>query len=108
MTNRPPVSVRLLPYFDPYVVAVARPSHYLLPEGHKARVYRAQGWISPVVLVDGGMAGVWEYDRQQSGVVVKVEMFAPPPARIKQGIEAEAEQLGDFWETKVELAFTQR
>lgn len=98
-----PQTVRLLPHFDPYVVAVARHSEYLLPAAHRARVYRPQGWISPVVLVDGRLAGVWEYDRQRSQLAVKVELFAPAAGRVRQAIEAEAERLGTFLEAEVQL-----
>lgn len=52
--------VRLLPGFDPYVVGALRQLDHLLPApGLKARVSRASGWISPV-LVDGGrIVGTW-------------------------------------------------
>jgi hypothetical protein len=46
----------------------------ILAETHKKRVYRAQGWISAVVLVDGHMAGIWEYDRQPSQTVERLEI----------------------------------
>ncbi|HYN87541.1 MAG TPA: winged helix DNA-binding domain-containing protein, partial [Ardenticatenaceae bacterium] len=71
-------TVRLLPHFDPYVIAVARHSQFLRPEAHKGRIYRPQGWISPVVLVDGRIAGVWEHDRQRARAAVAVEMLVPP------------------------------
>lgn len=102
-----PDAVRLLPHFDLYTVALARQSQFLLPEAYKARVYRQQGWISPVILVDGRMEGVWEQDKQRSQIVVKVELFNPPTARIRQGIEAEAQRLGDFLESKVEVTYSQ-
>ena len=59
----------------------------------------------PVVLVDGRIEGVWEYDRQDSHAVVKVEMFAPPTATIKRGIQAEVKRLGSFWDVEVELRY---
>jgi uncharacterized protein YcaQ len=93
--------VRLLPNFDPYVIAAARHSSYLLDEQNRGRVYRPQGWISPVVLVDGRMEGVWDNDKGSSGVTVRVEMFTPPSPRIKQGVEAEGERLEKFWDTEV-------
>jgi hypothetical protein len=98
--------VRLLPNFDPYAIAIARHSQYLLSEQHKEKVYRSQGWISPVVLVDGRIKGVWEYDKQRSQIAVKVEMFAPPTPEIKQGIEAEAERLGGFLGAAAQLIYS--
>ncbi len=100
-----PRSVRLLPHFDPYVVALARQCQYLLPAEHKGRVYRPQGWISPVVLVDGRMAGVWDYDRQRSQIVVNVDMFAPPTDEVRQDIAAEAQRLGSFLGADVQVVY---
>ena len=56
-------SVRLLPAFDPYVVGAPR-SGGLFPAAHKARVFRPQGWISAVLLVDGHVEGVWRHERK--------------------------------------------
>ena len=97
--------VRLLPHFDPYTIAVARHHQHLMPAKHKTRVYRAQGWISPVVLVDGAIAGVWKHEKQQNQVMVQIELFAPLTEQVKQRIEEEAERLGTFLETEVELIY---
>ena len=58
-----PRSIRLLPHVDPYVVHWRDSVSLFCLKNIKGRVYRPQGWISPVVLVDGRMAGVWDYDR---------------------------------------------
>ena len=94
------------PHFDPYTVALARQGQYLMDETYQGRVYRSQGWISPVVLVDGRIEGVWESDRKRAKVVVTVDMFAPPNAKTQEGIEAEASRLGNFLETEVETVYT--
>lgn len=96
-------TVSLLPYFDPYTIAVARHSDYLMPAESKARVYRAQGWIAPVVLVDGRPAGVWAHDRQRLSSTVTIELFAAVPAEVQAAIEAEVRRLGDFWRENVEI-----
>jgi hypothetical protein len=98
--------VRLLPYFDPYTLAVARHAHFLLPAAYKGRIYRPQGWIAPVVLVDGQLAGVWEYEQKRTQVRIEVELFAPPTVTLKQGLEAEAARLGDFLGTGVEISYS--
>ena len=51
--------VRLLPAFDHYIVAAPRAADAVLVAGERGRVYRPQGWLSPVLLVDGKIAGVW-------------------------------------------------
>ena len=62
-------SVRLLPAFDQYVVMATRHAERLMPGPFKDRVYRPQGWLSPVVLATAaspasggrrpGAAGCW-------------------------------------------------
>jgi hypothetical protein len=95
--------VRLLPQFDAYVLGISRDCEPILPKTHKTRVYRPQGWISAVVLVDGRMAGVWEYDFQNSRVALNFEMFMPVPARTRHGLRAEAKRLAEFLGAKIEV-----
>jgi DNA glycosylase AlkZ-like len=49
---------RLLPAFDTYLLAHAAKGHLIEPHFYK-RVYRAQGWLSPVVIVGGRVVAVW-------------------------------------------------
>lgn len=91
-----PDAVRLLPLFDAYVVALGRQSEFLVPDEHRARIYRNQGWISAVVLVDGRMAGVWEYETKRDRLSISVSLFAPEADRVRAGIDAEAARLGRF------------
>ncbi len=94
--TKPIQAVRLLPYFDPYTIAVARHSDYLLPAAHKSKVYRAQGWISPVVLVDGHIAGIWEHALKREKLEVSVTLFDKPTRSIEDDLATEAERLGQF------------
>lgn len=64
--------VRLLPAFDQYVLAVNRD---LIPAEHRGKVSRTAGWISPVVLYRGRVAGVWTF---QDGTV-DMTPFEPVP-----------------------------
>lgn len=100
-----PGVVRLLPLFDAYTLGLGRNIEPVLPRAYKSRVFRPQGWISAVVLVDGRMQGVWEYETRPSQTTVKVSMFASPAASVYEGIEAEAERLNAFLNTKVVLKF---
>lgn len=70
----PNTQVRLLPGFDQYVIAVNRS---LIPADHLSKVSRTAGWISPVVLYGGRVAGVWNV---VDGNVV-VEPFEKIPAK---------------------------
>ncbi|MFI0448511.1 winged helix DNA-binding domain-containing protein [Actinomadura sp. 6N118] len=58
--TEPTRSVRLLGGFDQYVLGAGTGATYLVPAERRAAVSRAAGWISPVVLHEGRVAGVWE------------------------------------------------
>ena len=96
--------VRLLPMFDAYVHGLLD-CDPLLPSAFRRLVFRPQGWISAVVLVDGRVGGVWEHETKTSGTTVRVRMFAPPAAGVREAIVAEAERLNDFLDTKVAVVF---
>jgi hypothetical protein len=96
--------VRLLPAFDQYVVAAPRDLDAVLPSEQRARVYRPQGWLSPVVLVDGRMAGVWSHELKGDRVVVEVEPFGTLSRGERAGVEAEAAALAGFLGGELELA----
>jgi hypothetical protein len=100
-------SVNLVPMFDAYVFGLGRGLELepLLPKPYQRLVYRPQGWISAAVLVNGYIQGVWQYEIQRLQTVVKVQMFSSPKAWVREGIEAEAERLGAFLNTKVVLAY---
>jgi hypothetical protein len=56
----PSRAVRLLGGFDQYILGAGTGSAHLIPSEHRGRVSRRAGWISPVVLYGGRVAGVWE------------------------------------------------
>jgi hypothetical protein len=86
-------TVHLLPLFDSYTIVLGYNNELLLARAYQSQVFRPQGWISAVVLVNGAVQGVWQYTTQSRKTVVKVQMFAPTPAWIQQGIEAEVARL---------------
>jgi uncharacterized protein YcaQ len=98
------LSVRLLPLFDPYLLAHREKDH-LLSAQHYKRVYRNQGWISPVVLIDGAIAGVWSHKLQGKKLLVEIEPFGKLPKAERGGIEREAEHLAQFFESELKLQF---
>ena len=69
----PSRSVRLLPAFDQYVVAASLHAVHLLPGDFKKSIYRPQGWISPVLLVNGRMDGVRRHSKKSKGIEVRIE-----------------------------------
>jgi hypothetical protein len=94
----PPRSVHLLPNFDVYTLHY-RPREAFLPTGVYDRVYRQAGWISPVVLYDGAVAGVWERKKR----ILRVDLFVRETKRLRAGIERETRRLAEFVEAPLEL-----
>ena len=97
-------SIRLLPHFDAYLLAHREKDHLLSPKHYK-RIYRNQGWISPVVLIDGAVAGVWSYKPQGKRLSVAIEPFGKLTRAERAGIEREAESLAQFFGSALELQF---
>jgi uncharacterized protein YcaQ len=91
-----PNAARLLPAFDPWVIGASRRAAALLEPGHKARIYRGQGWISPVLLVNGRMVGVWRHTRKGRRLLVEIEPFGMLSAWARAQLEAEVERLAEF------------
>ncbi|MFD0684929.1 winged helix DNA-binding domain-containing protein [Actinomadura fibrosa] len=56
----PTTSVRLLGAFDQYILGAGTGATSIIPVEHRGDVSRPGGWISPVVLYEGRVAGVWE------------------------------------------------
>jgi hypothetical protein len=102
--NPPPV--RLLPYFDSFLLGHRARQHLVGARDH-TRVYRPQGWVAPVILVDGRVAGVWAHAREAHRLRVRVTVFAAVSGRVTAGIRDEADELGRFLECReVELQIT--
>lgn len=95
--------VRLLPGFDPYVLAPVSHRAHVIPDGFLSRVSRTAGWISPVLLVGGRIAGVWRHERQQGTVAVTVEPFASTTATVRAAAEAHAQEYGRLLGGPVEV-----
>jgi hypothetical protein len=50
---------RLLGGFDQYLLGPGTNDEALLPNAHRSAVSRTSGWISPIVVVNGRVVGVW-------------------------------------------------
>ncbi|HUS17185.1 MAG TPA: winged helix DNA-binding domain-containing protein [Chloroflexia bacterium] len=98
-----PRTVRLLPHFDPYTLAAAPYGEPVYPAAEKARIYRTAGWVSPCVLVDGRLAGVWEMEKQRNRLAVQVTLFGAEPQRVTGAVKSEADLLGAFLDAPVDL-----
>jgi hypothetical protein len=72
-------TVHLLPAFDPYVAGSTRQLDRV-STGPKSAVSRPQGWISPTLVVNGRIEGVWE----PSPAGPRVTAFGPVPAKVRR------------------------
>jgi len=91
--------VRLLPYFDPYVVA-GQPRERLYPGPAAARALTPSGQAGnyPVLLVDGVVGGVWHQRRSGRKLAVTVEPLRELTARQRRELDDEAALAGAVME----------
>lgn len=103
----PPAGVRLLPYFDAYVVG-SYPRELLFP-GLAAERALAHGQAGnfPVLLVDGVVAGLWHQRRSGARVSITVEPFAELTAAQHEELRAQADRVGQILEAAPTLTIGQ-
>ena len=91
-------NVRLLPYFDSFLLG--HKSHRnIVDEENRKKIYRNQGWVSPVVLVNGRAQGVWSHEQDKGGLKVRIIPFKRIPGSLLKRIREEASDLGCFLES---------
>ena len=102
---RGPTGVRLLPYFDAYVVA-GQPRQRLFRGSAAQRALSPTGQAGnfPVLLVDGTVAGVWHLARSGRRATLTVEPLVDLGARRRRLLDAEAARVGEVLEAAVSLA----
>jgi uncharacterized protein YcaQ len=101
----PAGTVNLLPAFDQYVVAAPRAESPVLAAEHRDLVYRRQGWLSPVLLVDGRIRGVWRHERKGGFVGVTLTPFQDVGAEVREAAGREAQRLAAYFGDELELVW---
>ena len=103
--REPHRGVRLLPYFDPYVVA-GQPRERLYPGAAAARALTPSGQAGnyPVLLVDGEVGGVWHQRRSGRRLAITVEPLRELTARQRRELDDEAALVGAVMEATPTLA----
>jgi hypothetical protein len=96
---------RLLPAFDVYVTGT-RPRLSLMDARFEELVFRKAGWVSPVLLVDGVIAGVWKHERSGRRLEVTVKPFAKLGTAARKDITVEADDLGRFLDAPASTSFS--
>ena len=102
--SRSAQGVRLLPYFDAYVVA-GQPRAWLFPGAAAERTLTPSGQAGnyPVLLVDGVVGGVWHQRRSGRRVLITVEPLVDLTPAQRRGLEAEAALVATVLEGEPEL-----
>lgn len=92
-----PHGVRLLPYFDAYVVG-CQPRALLFPGRAAKRALTPSGQAGnfPVLLIDGTVAGVWSQRRSGRTLAITVEPFDRLTATQRRALNDQAERIGAF------------
>ena len=87
--------IRLLPYFDAYVVA-GQPRERLYPGAAAARALTPAGQAGnyPVLLVDGVVGGVWHQRRSGRKLAITVEPLRALTAAQRRQLDDEASLVG--------------
>jgi hypothetical protein len=101
---RPHRGIRLLPYFDAYVVA-GQPRDRLYPGAAAARALTPAGQAGnyPVLLVDGVVGGVWHQRRSGRKLAITVEPLRELTAPQRRQLDAEAGLVGAVMEATATL-----
>jgi hypothetical protein len=98
-------AISLIPAFDQYVIGASRQAEHLITGGARNLIYRPQGWVSPVLLVNGFMQGVWRHEIKGNRIEVVVTPFVNVPRWVRAGAEQEAERLAKFLGGKLSFAW---
>jgi hypothetical protein len=96
--------VRLVPAFDPLLLA-HREKTDLLPEVLRKRIYGAAAWVYPAVLVNGAIAGKWQYQRTANQMIVTIEPFQKITKLAQREILREAKHLARMSGRSAEVRF---
>ena len=102
--QQPHRGIRLLPYFDAFVVA-SQPRERLYPGAAATRALTPAGQAGnyPVLLVDGVVGGVWHQRRSGRKLAVTVEPLRELTAAQRRQLEDEVELVGAVMEAKPTL-----
>lgn len=101
--GEPVRGVRLLPYFDAYVIA-SHPRERLFPgRAYERALAGGQAGNFPVLLVDGVVAGVWHQRRSGRRITVTVEPLGSLSAGQERELAGQVERVGEVLEGQAEL-----
>ncbi len=94
--------LRLLPYFDPFLLGHKDKSH-VVEAAHYKKVFKKAAWIAPVLLQDGEAIGIWKQTRTSKKLTVKAEPFKTLTKLQLEELEADSQRLGEYFDLDSEV-----
>jgi hypothetical protein len=95
---------RLLPGFDPFTNELPRRVEAVLGAANHDRVHRTAGWVTPIVAIDGRVAGTWEIESAKGGAGrVLVQPFGRWRGGARKELAAEVERVAAFLDRPLRL-----
>jgi hypothetical protein len=95
--------VRLVGGFDAYVFSPKSHRQHTWPAGRHDRISRTAGWITPCLLVDGLVGGVWGYTRGPRQVSVEIEPLTSLTSAQRSRAERQAHDLEPLFGAPVDV-----
>lgn len=103
----PAHEARLLPGFDPFTNELPRHVDSVLDDTHHDKVHRTAGWVTPIVLIDGRVAGTWEIENGKGGTgTLVVQRFGRWRSGAPRELAAEVERIAGFLDRRMQLDIT--
>jgi winged helix DNA-binding protein len=104
-TITPHRGVRLVPGFDPFTNELPRRVEAVLGDSHHALVHRTAGWVSPIVILDGGVGGTWEIENGRAGVgTIAVQPFFRLRGDARKQLVSEVDRIAAFLDRPLQLS----
>jgi hypothetical protein len=97
-----PLSVRLLPAFDTYLLGY-RNRDLVLPPAYATRIQAGGGVLNPALLVDGRVLGQWKLVAKRAGMEVQVTEFEELSREVLDGLDEELAELSTFFNSRTSL-----
>jgi hypothetical protein len=98
----PCATVRLLPGFDQYVLGPRTEDPHIIAPKRRSAVSRQAGWIAPVVVAGGIVAGTWDLDGDEARIAWFKEAGRPP----RRALEAEVRRFASLLDRELDMTIT--
>jgi hypothetical protein len=93
--------VNLLPAWDAYTMGYAEPSRNRFAEPELLPyLYDKGGNAASVILIEGSVAGLWDYTTNDRRIEIRVGLFDEPTPRANAAIEAEAGLVASYFHAR--------